>query len=116
MRYTLLVILNLPIILLALINIITQYKLKRVSRRRFYQQVILWLILLIVLIGSFPIYNHLSGRPPLDSSDLSTFDIVQTTAIVILIYVTNNQRQRVEANERRLRDLHQELSIILSKK
>lgn len=114
MRYLILVLLNLPVILLALMNIVTQYKLKKVPRKRFRQQLILWLTLLIVLIGSFPVYNQFMGRPPLDSTDLSVFDIVQTTAIVLLVYITNNQRQRIEQAERTLRDLHQELSITLS--
>lgn len=76
----------------------------------------LWLLILIVLVGSFPVYNYLSGRPPLDSHELSLFDIVQTTAIVFLFYIANSQRQKMEWNERILRDLHQELSIRLSKK
>lgn len=116
MRYLILVVLNLPIILLALMNIITQYKMKKVERRRFRFQVILWLIILTVLISSFPLYNYLTGKPPLDSSELSLFDIVQTTAIIYLIYIVNNQRRKIDQNERTVRDLHQELSILLSKK
>ena len=116
MRYVILVLLNLPIILLALLNIITKYKMKRVPRRHFVKQLIMWIIILIVLIGSFPIYNILVGRSVLDSINLSVFDIAQTTAIVFLFYVINDQRQKLEHSERRLRDLHQELSIIISRK
>ncbi len=114
MRYLVLVLLNVPIILAALINIVTQYKLRKVSPARFRHQLIIWLILMIVLIGSFPLYNISIGHPPLDSSELSSFDILQTTAIILLFYIVNNQRQRIDQNERRLRDLHQELSIKLS--
>ncbi|MCD1275663.1 MAG: hypothetical protein LP071_01635 [Candidatus Nanogingivalaceae bacterium] len=114
MRYLVLVLLNVPIILAALINIVTQYKLRKVSPARFRHQLIIWLILMIVLIGSFPLYNISIGHPPLDSSELSLFDILQTTAIILLFYIVNNQRQRIDQNERRLRDLHQELSIKLS--
>ena len=114
MRYIVLVLLNVPIILAALINIVTQYKLRKVSPARFRHQLIIWLILMIVLIGSFPLYNISIGHPPLDSSELSLFDILQTTAIILLFYIVNNQRQRIDQNERRLRDLHQELSIRLS--
>lgn len=114
MRYIILVLLNLPIILLALLNIVTKYKMKRVSRRHFVKQLILWIAVLVVIIGSFPIYNLIIGRPVLDSINLSIFDIAQTTVIVFLFYVINDQRQKVEQTERRLRDLHQELSIRLS--
>jgi hypothetical protein len=76
----------------------------------------MWIGILIVVVGSFPIYNLLSGNPPLQSDELSLFDIVQTTVIVLLIYIINSQRQRVDRLDTRLRDLHQELSIQLSSK
>ena len=114
MRYLILVLLNVPIILAALINIITQYKLRKVSVTRFRHQLIIWMVIMVVLIGSFPLYNISIGHPPLDSSELSLFDILQTTTIILLFYIANNHRQRIDQNERRLRDLHQELSIRLS--
>ena len=114
MRYLILVLLNMPIILLALFNIVTQYKLKKVSKQRFQHQVFLWSIILVVLVFSFPLYNHVVGNPPLDSAELSLFDIAQTTAIVALFYVINSQRRRIERTEKTLRDLHQEISIKLS--
>ena len=114
MRYLFLILLNVPIILLALVNIITQYKLGKVSRNRFRNQLVIWLMALIIIIGSFPIYNLLIGRAPLDSHELSLFDIVEITVIVLLIYAVNNQRQRADLTEKRLRNLHQELSIRLS--
>lgn len=111
MRYIILVILNTPIIFVALLNIITQYKLKKVSPARFRHQIFIWLTILVVLISSFPIYNIIVGKPLLDSSGLSVFDIVQTTAIIFLFYFLNAQRQRIDQTEQRLRSLHQELSI-----
>lgn len=116
MRYAILVLLNVPIILLAFVNFLTKYKMKKITWRRLRNQITLWLLVLIVLIGSFPVYNYLSGRPPLDSHELSLFDIMQTTALVLLFYIANSQRQRLESNERTLRDMHQELSIRLSSK
>jgi len=114
MRYITLVLLNMPIILLGLFNIITQYKVKKVTKQRFRHQVFLWSIILAVLVFSFPIYNYSIGKPPLDSAELSLFDIAQTTAIVALVYVVNSQRRKVEKAEKTLRDLHQEISIKLS--
>ena len=116
MRYLALVLLNLPIILAALVNIVTQYKLKKVSAGRFRHQLILWIVIMVVLIGSFPLYNMANGKVAFDSEELSLFDIVQTTAIIFLFYIVNNQRQRNDQSERRLRELHQELSIKLSDK
>lgn len=116
MRYVILVLLNAPIILLALVNIITQYKMKRISSNRFRHQIILWLVIMMVLVASFPTYNHINGRSILDASELSAFDIAQTTAIIYLIYIINNFRRKIEQSERTIRDLHQEVSIILSNK
>ncbi|MGV9002173.1 MAG: hypothetical protein ACOH18_04460 [Candidatus Saccharimonadaceae bacterium] len=114
MRYIILVIINLPILMLAFLNLATKYKLKKIDRRKFYGQTLIWFIILVVIVVSFPAYNLMAGNPVLDSSELSLFDITQTTVIVALIYVVNNQRQKIERNEKRTRDLHQELSLRLS--
>lgn len=116
MRYVILVLLNLPIILLALTNIITQYKTAKISKYRFRYQILLWLVILILLVSSFPVYNYLVGNPILDAHELSLFDVVQTTALVYLFYFANNLRRKNEQNEITLRELHQELSISLSEK
>jgi hypothetical protein len=111
MRYIFLLLLNLPIICLALLNIVTQFKLKRISKNKLIKQFALWIVLLTILILSFPLYNLVSGNAILDASELSLFDIIETTAIIFLLYVLNRQRQALESNDRRIRDLHQELSI-----
>lgn len=116
MRYLILVLLNTPVVFLALFNIVTQYKVKKISKTRFHSQLTLWLAILIVLISSFPLYNYFSSNELLDSSELSSFDIFQTTAIIGLIYIVNSQRRNIERNEKATRDLHQELSIRLSQK
>jgi len=116
MRYIILIVLNLPIIILAFINIFTQYKLGHVNRNHFRHQIMTWLIITIVLIGSFPTYNLIIGNSLFESEDLSAFDIIQTTAIVYLVYIINHQRQKIESTNKSFRDLHQELSIKLLKK
>lgn len=116
MRYILLVLLNLPVILLAVTNLVTQYKMNKITKRRFKRQLALWLIILFVFIASFPTYNYISDKPIFDAHALSLFDVVQTTAIVYLFYIANDLRRKIEKNEKIVRDLHQELSIKLSKK
>lgn len=115
MRYLLLVLLNLPVIFLALINIFTQYKLRKITPKRFKSQFILWISLTSLLIASFPVYNYFIGAPLFDSSRLSGFDILQTTAIIYLIYVINDHRRKIELGEKTIRNLHQELSIKFTK-
>lgn len=116
MRYVILVLLNLPVILLALVNIIIQYKMKKMSLNRFRNQILLWLVILVVVVSSFPAYNYFAGNHIFDSSELSLFDIVQTTVLIYMVYTLNNQRRRIEQNEKTVRDLHQELSIRLAEK
>ena len=115
MRYLILVIINLPIVFLAFLNIITQYKMKRIDKERFIRQTLLWLIISLVLILAFPIYNLANGRAIFSSVELSFFDIAEITSIVFLFYTVNNQIRKLNNTERRLRDLHQEMSITLSK-
>ena len=116
MRYLLLLLLNTPIIALALLNIVTKYKLGKMTAKRYRFQIFVWLSMLLVISGSFPLYNYLVGQPPLESISLSSFDIIEITAIVFLFYIMNNLRQKQEQNDRRLRELNQELSIRLSEK
>lgn len=115
MRYVVLLLLNVPIISVALLNLFTRYKLKKITVRRFKIQMMLWVILMVILVLAFPLYNYYTDQPILDSDELSLFDIIQTTAIIFLFYTINNMRQKNEWNEKRIRDLHQELSIKLSK-
>jgi hypothetical protein len=114
MRFLILLLLNVPVIIVALLNLVTRFKLNKISKRRFKIQMALWAILLVVLICSFPLYNYLLGNNILYAQELSLFDIVQTTAIIFLLYVMNNMRQSLEWNEKTIRELHQELSIKLS--
>jgi hypothetical protein len=116
MRYLFLVLLNLPIIFLALLNTLTQYKLGKITVRRFRSQLIFWVIVLLALVLSFPLYNYSNDNSLFESSQLSLIDISESTVLIYLIYIINNQRRKIEQQERRLNDLHQELSILLSEK
>lgn len=116
MRYFILLLLNIPIILLALLSIITKYKTKKITKQRFYAQTIFWIITLTLLIVSFPLYNYIAGNDAFESTKLTMFDIIQTTAIVYLIYAVTRTQQKLDTTNTRLQDLHQELSIVLSTK
>ena len=114
-RYFLLLLFTLPFIIAAIINLVTQYKLNKINKLRFIVWVLIWASILLGLIFVEPIYNWLFTHNLTVSEPLSLFDVVQITAIVILFYIVNRIRQKVEVLERRLRDLHQEISIKLSK-
>lgn len=113
-RYTLLLLLNLPFIIAAILSAITQYKLGKTTRKKLWMQIILWISVLIGLFVTRPLYEWLFSHQLTETEPLSLFDVVQITAIVIVFYIANRSRSRVEQLEKRMRDLHQELSIILS--
>jgi hypothetical protein len=117
MRYIILILLCMPIAVLARVNAIANYKLNHAtSRRRFLGQLAIWLVIILVIGGSFPVYNAVNGYPLFQSDNFSLFDIAQTTIIVYLIYIINGQRRRIDDINKNMRKLHRELSIKLSAK
>jgi hypothetical protein len=113
-RYLLLLLLNLPFVTLAILSAITQYKLQRSTRKRMVVQITLWVLVVIGLALAQPFYDWLLTNEFTATEPLSLFDVVQITAIVIIFYIANRTRAKVEILEKRVQDLHQELSIKLS--
>jgi len=115
-RYLLLLLLNLPFIIFGIVGAITQYKLGRSSHRRLAAAIAVWLSILVALLVAQPLYEYLYSNELTQTEPLSLFDVMQITAIVLVFYIANRTRNKLEATERRLNDLHQELSILLSEK
>lgn len=115
-RYLLLFLLNAPFVIVAITSSLIGYKLGKVSRRKFVLQVILWLIVLAGLAGAYSIYQFLFSQRLTESEPLSLFDVVQVTFIVYLLFKSSRHSFHQEALERRLKDLHQALSISTSEK
>lgn len=113
-RYTILLLLNTPFVLAGLLNATVAYKLGRTSIRRFIVQVITWAIVFIGLALAETIYEFLFSNNLTRTEPLSLFDVIQITGIVAVLYIANRTRSKVEVLERRVQDLHQELSIRLS--
>lgn len=115
-RYVLLLLINTPFLILAVTSIITRYKMRRITRRRATIQLVLWSVLFIGLAAAEPVYRWLFANNLTNTDSLSLFDVVQITVIIFLLYVVNGLSVRLEQTEKRLGDLHQELSIRLSTK
>lgn len=115
-RYLILLLLNLPFIIVGMVNSLVAYKIGRSSKSKLYVRLAFWLILLAGLIAAEPIYEYLRVNGLTVTDSLSLFDVVQITGIIFLIYLTNRNRNKVESLEYRLKNLHQELSIQLSTK
>ena len=113
-RYLLLFLINLPFILMAILGAVTQYKLKRSTRKEMIARISLWLTVAIGLALAQPIYDWLFSHKLTQTEPLSLFDVAQITGIVIVFYIANRTRSKVETLEKRVQDLHQVLSIRLS--
>lgn len=114
-KYLLLFILNIPFVIMGLTNALVNFKLNKISKRRLLLQVSLWIVILIGLVGARPIYEFLFSNKLTDTEPLSLFDVIQITGIVFVFSMANRSRVKVEILERRVQDLHQELSIKLSR-
>lgn len=114
-RYLLLIIFNAPFIFAAIVNAVVNYKLGRLSSQKLLWRIILWLAVLCGLILAEPLYNYLFTNDLTRTEPLSLFDVVQITAIVMVMYMASRTRTKLDSLERRVQDLHQELSIQLSK-
>lgn len=115
-RYFLLLLLTSPFILLSILSALTKYKLGRSTKKHFLIQVVVWLLILIGLASAESIYIWLFQHRLTQTEPLSLFDVIQITAIVVVFYIANRSRSKIETLEKRIQDLHQELSIRLSDK
>ena len=113
-RYAILVLLNLPLVLAALLSALVEYKMSKLSRKSFIRQVVIWAIIFTGLAAAKPIYEFLFSNGLTQTEPLSLFDVIQITGIIYVLFMANRSRIKLEALERRVQDLHQELSIRLS--
>ncbi len=114
-RYLILVLLNIPLISLAILNTIISRKLRKSSRKRAVAKIVFWIGVLVGLILVEPIYTFLYSEGLTQTEALSLFDVLLISSSIGLFYLLNQAYLKIDAIERRLNDLHQEVSIRLSK-
>jgi len=115
-RYLVLLILNTPLVLIALLSALVNYKTGKISLKKFIAQVLVWVIIFTGLASAQFIYVFLFSNHLTQTEPLSLFDVIQITGIILVLFMTNRSRIKIESLERRVQDLHQELSIRLSRK
>ena len=74
---------------------------------------VFWITLLIF---TEPIYNWLYSEGLTQTEALSLFDVIIITVSLLLFFLVNKLYVKVDVLERRVQDLHQELSIRLTEK
>ena len=115
-RYLLLVLLNLPLILSALFASLVDYRMNKISFRKYVFRTLLWFLILAGLISAKFVYDFLAINNLSQTEPLSLFDVIQITGVITVLFMANRSRIKIESLERRVNDLHQELSIKLSSK
>jgi hypothetical protein len=114
-RYLILVLLNLPLIFAALLSALVDYKMGKLSGKSFVRQIVIWVVIFAGLACTKFIYEFLFTNKLTQTEPLSLFDVIQITGIIIVLFMANRTRLKLDILERRVQDLHQELSIRLSK-
>lgn len=114
-RYVILVLLNLPLIVAGITGALVDYKLNKSSGRKFIISTLLWLSILAGLILAEPLYIFLAEHNLTRTATMSLFDVILFTGLIYIFYLLGRSRSKLEYLERRTNDLHQEISIRLSK-
>jgi hypothetical protein len=105
----------LPLIIAGMMNAVVNYKLGHTSRKRFTFKFLFWLIILLGIVFAEPLYEFLFSNNLTQTEPLSLFDVMEITGIIFTIFIANQAYGKADVLERRVQDLHQELSIRLSK-
>lgn len=113
-RYLILIILNTPLIIAAILKAVVSRKLGRTTKTKFLFRLFLWIGIFFGLVFAQPIYGFLFSNNLTQTEPLSLFDVIQITGIIATLFIANQAFSKADALERRVQDLHRELSIRLS--
>lgn len=114
-RYTLLVILNAPFVFFGLLKAFISYRTNVIKFSGLLLRFVFWITIFTGLLFAKSIYLYLIRHNLTDSSPLSVADVVQTTGIIFSLSLILRLYSKIEANERKLVQLQQKISVKLSK-
>lgn len=101
---------------IALLGALVEFKMGKLTRKKYAVQIFVWLFILAGLASAKYIYEFLFSNRLTTTEPLSLFDVIQITGVITVLFMANRSRIKIESLERRVQDLHQELSIRLSNK
>ena len=97
-----------------MLNTFVLYKMKRVSTKILVVRLLFWSVLLVGLALTKPIYEYLFSNRLTHTEPLSLFDVVEITAIVIILFLLTRYREKLSDLDHTVKAMHQELAIKLS--
>ncbi|MCA9325294.1 hypothetical protein KDA23_04500 [Candidatus Saccharibacteria bacterium] len=106
--------LNLPLIMAGLLGSLIDFKTNKISHSKYWFLTFIWLVILGGLLATQPALSFLYSKGLTATNELSLLDVVELTGIIYLLFIANRARIKADVLERRLNDLHQELSIRLA--
>lgn len=110
-KYILIFILNAPLVIIGMIRTVRSYNAGIITRLRASAALTAWIILLLGLIFAKPLYDFLERNHLTDSTPLSLFDVIQTTGIILALYMCTRLYAKNDALEHRLNQLNREISL-----
>lgn len=115
-KYTILILLNAPFVLFGVIKAIGAFRKGNLSPASLLVRLGFWLCVAMGLVFAEEIYYFLVVRGLTDSTPLSIADVILVTGISFCLFLIIRLYSKIEAQERRLADLHEKISIKLSLK
>lgn len=113
-KYTLLILLNLPFIIIGISSAIISFKLKKTTLPRTIFKLIFWLTIAAGVFFAEEIYEFLVNQSLTDSTPLSIMDVVLITACNFLLYQVVHLHNKVDTLEYTLTKFHEKQTIINS--
>lgn len=113
-KYVIFIILNTPLVLYLMFNVVLLYKLKKLRLPQAILRLSLWGMLLLGIwftqpITDFLYQNELTASPP-----LSIFDVFLTTGVLVCFVMIGRAHSRIRELEDRFTAFHEKASITFS--
>jgi hypothetical protein len=111
-KYVLLVLINSPLIIFAVLMAVTSYKTGRSTKRRCTVLVVFWLLVGTGMLFVEPAYDLLVRANLTASPPLSVFDIILLTALLFLMLLLVQLYDKLTALSRKVSKMHESIAIM----
>jgi len=110
-KYLIIILLNMPVILIGILWSTVSYKTKKMSKKRFATEVVVWLLIGTSLMLIEPIYNSLIRNGLTDSPPLSLVDVIILTVLVLCLFLIERLQEKITLLNKKFSLLHEEMVI-----
>ncbi|SOD93832.1 hypothetical protein [Blastococcus haudaquaticus] len=111
-KYVLLVLINAPLIMFAILMAVTSYKTGRSTRRRCTVLVVFWLLVGIGMLFVEPLYDLLVRKNLTASPPLSVFDILLLSGLIFQMLIMVQLYDKLNNLSRKVSRMHEGIAIM----